>query len=132
MSRSIIRLAVVGDSGVGKTSLIIALCNESFSEGCPPVLPPTRMPASYLPFDLPFEVIDTCTRPEERVVLEQTCLSADAILLLFASGISFAPQRQSHKMSHATSMFPPKRRFKDTEHITASTGEGYKSNKVSR
>lgn len=94
---SFIRIAVIGDSGVGKTSLIIALANESFPTGCPPVLPAVTMPAEQMPDGMPLQVIDTCSRPEERAVLEQTCLNVDVILLLFAAG----------KLMHVPFILPP-------------------------
>jgi len=81
-----VKVAVVGDSGVGKTSLVIALTNESFPDMCPPVVPPASLPAEMTPENVPFHAIDTSSRPEDRAVLEQTCITADVILLLFVAG----------------------------------------------
>jgi hypothetical protein len=41
-------LAVVGDAGSGKTSLVTAACQEQYSSSPVPVLPPARFPADVL------------------------------------------------------------------------------------
>ena len=82
----IVKIAVIGDSQVGKTSLVIALTNESFPDVCPPVVPPASMPAESSPEGVPFHVIDTSSRPEQRTAFEQTCITADAVILLFEAG----------------------------------------------
>ena len=82
----VVKIAVIGDSQVGKTSLVIALTNESFPDICPPVVPPASMPAESSPEGVPFHVIDTSSRLEQRTAFEQTCITADAILLLFEAG----------------------------------------------
>lgn len=81
-----VKIAVVGDSQVGKTSLVIALTNESFPDVCPPVVPPASLPADFTPEGVPFHVLDTSSRPEERSAFEQTCMSADVVVLLFEAG----------------------------------------------
>ena len=68
-----VKIAVIGDSQVGKTSLVIALTNESFPDACPPVVPPASIPADFTPEAVPFHVIDTSTRPEDRTAFDQTC-----------------------------------------------------------
>ncbi len=84
-----VKIAIVGDSQVGKTSLVIALTNESFPDICPPVVPPASMPAEATAEGVQFHVIDTSSRPEQRTAFEQTCITADAVLLLFESGSDF-------------------------------------------
>lgn len=102
-----VKIAVIGDEKVGKTSLVVAAGNESFPDVCPPVVPPAILPAECTPEGVPLHLIDTSSKPEERTVLEQTCLSADVIVLLFDSGetsINFANlARQTFRLSELTS-----------------------------
>ena len=81
-----IRIAVVGDEKVGKTSLVVAQANESFPDNCPPVVPPATLPADSTPEGVPFIITDTSSRPEDRQALELACLTADVIVLLFDTG----------------------------------------------
>ncbi len=44
----VVKIAVVGDAGVGKTSLINTVVHDAFDAAKPvPVLPPTRLPADF-------------------------------------------------------------------------------------
>ena len=81
-----IKIAVIGDEHVGKTSLIIAAATESFPERPPPVLPPTRLPPDTIPETMPITVTDTSARPEDRSALEQACAQADVVVLVFECG----------------------------------------------
>jgi Ras family protein T1 len=79
-----VAIAVVGDPGVGKTSLIAAAVNETFSDAPPPVLPPARFPAELLnsPDDLgELLVIDTSSRPEGAAATEAAVRSAAAVVV---------------------------------------------------
>ena len=91
----IVKIAVAGDSQVGKTSLVIALTNESFPDVCPPVVPPASLPADLTPEGVPFHVIDTSSRPEQRTTFEQTCITADVVVLLFEAGITLKAMQPS-------------------------------------
>lgn len=81
-----IKIAVAGDHQVGKTSLVIALANESFPDLCPPVVPPASLPADLTPEGVSFHVIDTSSQPEQRSSFEHTCTTADVVVLLFEAG----------------------------------------------
>ena len=52
MEGGVVKIAVIGDDNVGKTSLIIASATESFPERPPPLLPPTRLPPETVPEQL--------------------------------------------------------------------------------
>ncbi|KAI3699145.1 hypothetical protein L2E82_43212 [Cichorium intybus] len=43
--RSTVRVVVVGDCGIGKSSLIVAAASENFPENVSPFLPLTHLPA---------------------------------------------------------------------------------------
>ena len=77
-------IAVIGDSGVGKTSLITAASTETFPEHPPPVLPPSRLPGDTTPEGVPVVIVDTSSRPEDKQALESTCREASVIVLCFS------------------------------------------------
>ncbi|KAI5068058.1 hypothetical protein GOP47_0016403 [Adiantum capillus-veneris] len=81
---SSVRVVVAGDSGTGKTSLIVAVATDSFPAGVPPVLPSTRLPADFYPDRVPLNIIDTSSRLEDRGKLEAECRKADAVVLTYA------------------------------------------------
>ena len=79
---------MVGDAGVGKSSLITSAATESFPEHPPPVLPPTRLAHDTTPEGVPMVLVDTSSRPEDKANLELACRNADVIMLCFDSGSS--------------------------------------------
>ncbi|CAK0731768.1 hypothetical protein CVIRNUC_000040 [Coccomyxa viridis] len=81
-----VRIVVVGDAGVGKSSLITSAATESFPEHPPPVLPPTRLAHDTTPEGVPMVLVDTSSRPEDKASLELACRNADVIMLCFDSG----------------------------------------------
>ena len=82
----IVKITVVGDESVGKTSLITTAATESFPEHPPPLLPPTKLPPETTAENRPVLVTDTSSRPEDRQSLELSCCQADVIVLLFDTG----------------------------------------------
>ena len=84
-----VRIVVVGDAGVGKSSLITSAATESFPEHPPPVLPPTRLAHDTTPEGVPMVLVDTSSRPEDKANLELACRNADVIMLCFDSGKCF-------------------------------------------
>ena len=71
-----IRIAVVGDLGVGKTSLIIASATESFPERPPPLLPPTRQASS-----ISEKPLETAAAPTDQLNSQLRCGCATGSLL---------------------------------------------------
>ncbi|RWW44935.1 hypothetical protein BHE74_00049268 [Ensete ventricosum] len=84
LGRTSVRVAVMGEAGTGKSSLIVAVATESFPENVPHVMPPTRLPADYYPDRVPLTIIDTSSRPENKAKLIAECKAADAIVLTYA------------------------------------------------
>lgn len=78
-------MAVVGDKGAGKTSLITSAAQEVFSERPVPVLPPTRFPADFAGLSEPVDLIayDTSSRPEDTQAVDETVKAADVVVLCF-------------------------------------------------
>ena len=75
------RVVVLGDPGVGKTSLIIA-ATESFDPSPPACLPPTRLPPTFE--NIPLLAIDTSSRSENRQSIDALVEGADVVLLCYA------------------------------------------------
>lgn len=67
--RTSVRVAVIGDQGTGKSSLIVSVATESFPENVPKLVPPTRLPADYYPDRVPITIIDTSSRYEHEFFL---------------------------------------------------------------
>ncbi|GMP99828.1 hypothetical protein CsSME_00047156 [Camellia sinensis var. sinensis] len=78
--RTTVRVAVVGDRGTGKSSLIAAAASENFPESVPSVLPPTRLPSDFYPDGIPVTIIDTSSRGK----LAEELKRADAVVLTYA------------------------------------------------
>lgn len=72
---------VLGDPGVGKTSLIIA-ATESFDPSPPACLPPTRLPPNFE--GIPLLAIDTSDRSENRQSIDAQIEGVDVILLCYS------------------------------------------------
>jgi GTPase SAR1 family protein len=80
----VVRIAVVGDEGCGKTSLITAAATETFPDRPPPVLPPAQLPADTTPEGVPVVITDTSSRPEDKQGLERACQDASVVVLCFS------------------------------------------------
>lgn len=83
----LVRITVIGDEKVGKTSLITTAATESCPDHPPPLLPPTKLPPEATVENRPVLVTDTSSRPEDRQSLNVSCCKADVIILLFDTGI---------------------------------------------
>ncbi|XP_028789287.1 mitochondrial Rho GTPase 2-like isoform X1 [Neltuma alba] len=79
-----VRVAVIGDRGTGKSSLIAAAASESFPDAVPPVLPPTLLPDDWFPDHLPLTIIDTSSSLEKRGKRNEELKRADVVVLTYA------------------------------------------------
>ncbi|XP_072996464.1 mitochondrial Rho GTPase 1-like [Typha latifolia] len=84
VGRTSVRLAVIGDQGTGKSSLIVSVATESFPDNVPRVMPPTLLPADYYPDGVPITIIDISSSLENKAKLIAECQAADAIVLTYA------------------------------------------------
>ncbi|KAK8965242.1 hypothetical protein KSP40_PGU006147 [Platanthera guangdongensis] len=89
-----VRIVVVGDVDIGKSSLIIDATSESISENVPSVLPHTRPPADYYPDRVPLAIIDTSSSPTSKATLVAECQSADVVVLTYCVCESFHLNRR--------------------------------------
>lgn len=53
-----VRILIVGDRGVGKTSLILSLVSEEFPEDVPPKAEEITIPADVTPEMVPTNIVD--------------------------------------------------------------------------
>ncbi|KAG0586124.1 hypothetical protein KC19_2G066000 [Ceratodon purpureus] len=83
-SRTRIQVVVIGDAGVGKSSMILAIATDSFAEGVPPVLPPTRLPTDFYPDCVPLTIFDSSSRVDDRTKLESELKKSDVVVLTYA------------------------------------------------
>ncbi|GLJ43201.1 hypothetical protein SUGI_0896880 [Cryptomeria japonica] len=79
-----VRVAVIGDSGTGKSSLIVTVATDTFPVNVPSVVQPTRIPQDYYPDRIPLTIIDTSSKPEDQTKMGEECKRADAIVLTYA------------------------------------------------
>eukprot|EP00798_Chlamydomonas_sp_ICE-L_P032469 gene32469-17870_t len=82
-SSGIVRIAVVGDEGTGKTSLISTAANDTFDVRPPPVLPPTKLPPEFNQDQTPMLITDTSSRPEDVPVADIVIQQADVVVVCF-------------------------------------------------
>lgn len=57
-NKKIVRILLVGDQGVGKTSLILSLVSEDFLEDVPPKAEEITIPADVTPEQVPTNIVD--------------------------------------------------------------------------
>lgn len=56
--RKSVRILLVGDRSVGKTSLILSLVSEEFNEDVPPKAEEITIPADVTPEQVPTHIVD--------------------------------------------------------------------------
>ncbi|GJQ13379.1 hypothetical protein GpartN1_g5170.t1 [Galdieria partita] len=78
-----VRIVVVGDPKVGKSSLIKTLISESFEDEVQPVLPTVVIPPEVTPERVHVSIVDTSSSPEERHKLEEEIRKADVLVLVY-------------------------------------------------
>ncbi|KAG2269471.1 hypothetical protein Bca52824_064026 [Brassica carinata] len=81
-----VRIVVVGEKGTRKSSLILAAVTAHNHPNpiIPPLLPYTNLRSEYFSEDVPFTLIDTFLRPEDKGDVIREVKEADAIVLTFA------------------------------------------------
>eukprot|EP01127_Copromyxa_protea_P015332 TRINITY_DN4395_c0_g1_i3.p1 TRINITY_DN4395_c0_g1~~TRINITY_DN4395_c0_g1_i3.p1 ORF type:complete len:713 (-),score=115.57 TRINITY_DN4395_c0_g1_i3:134-2239(-) len=77
-----VRIVVVGNAGVGKTSLITSLVQD-FQERVPPKVPPVLLPSSKESNNLRTEIIDTSSKPADAYKVDDEIKRADFICIVY-------------------------------------------------
>lgn len=78
-----IRLLLVGDSGVGKSTLISSYISRHFPEDPPAVMLDSVIPQDKTSNNVTLTIMDSSARPGDREILHQKIRVADTILVLF-------------------------------------------------
>ncbi|KAJ1731461.1 ERMES complex Ca(2+)-binding regulatory GTPase gem1 [Coemansia sp. Benny D160-2] len=82
--RDDIRIVLVGDSGVGKSTLVTALIKETFVGNVQAVVPEVMIPADVTPENVTTHIIDTASRGEDHDALETELRKANVVCIVYA------------------------------------------------
>lgn len=78
-----VKIVLVGDEGVGKSSLISAYISQHFPQEVPPVLTDAIIPPETTANDVCVTIMDSSASPNDREVLRQKIISADSVIALY-------------------------------------------------
>ncbi|KAG2178189.1 hypothetical protein INT43_003442 [Umbelopsis isabellina] len=79
-----VRILLVGDDGVGKSTLITSLIKESFIPNIQHVVPEVTIPPEVTPEKCTTHIMDSSARPENREQLETEIRKAHVICIVYA------------------------------------------------
>lgn len=79
-----VRILLVGDASVGKTSLILSLVSEEFAEEVPAKAEEITIPADVTPEHVPTHIVDYSAREQEDSVLEEEIAKASVICVVYS------------------------------------------------
>ncbi|XP_064478732.1 mitochondrial Rho GTPase 1-like isoform X1 [Ornithodoros turicata] len=79
-----VRILLVGDSGVGKTSLILSLVSEEFPPDVPPRAEEITIPADVTPERVPTRIVDFSTQEQDLENLAEEISKANVVCIVYA------------------------------------------------
>ncbi|RUS16020.1 mitochondrial Rho GTPase [Endogone sp. FLAS-F59071] len=79
-----VRILLVGDDGVGKSTLITSLIKESFIPNIQHVVPEVTIPPEVTPENVTTHIVDSSTRPENQETLELEIRKAHVICIVYS------------------------------------------------
>lgn len=79
-----VRILLVGDAGVGKTSLILSLVSEEFPESVPPKAEEITIPADVTPEQVPTNIVDYSAQEQTEEQLSEQIKRASVICVVYA------------------------------------------------
>eukprot|EP00730_Choanoeca_flexa_P001131 TRINITY_DN10492_c0_g1_i1.p1 TRINITY_DN10492_c0_g1~~TRINITY_DN10492_c0_g1_i1.p1 ORF type:complete len:636 (+),score=148.31 TRINITY_DN10492_c0_g1_i1:25-1932(+) len=79
-----VRIVLIGDRRVGKTSLLVSLIKEKFEEEVPPMSAVVTVPQDATPEKVTTHIVDTSLRVQEEQDIAEQILEADVICLVYA------------------------------------------------
>lgn len=88
-----VRIVVVGDEKVGKTSIIEVLITETFEEDVQPVLPVLVVPKEVTPERVHVSIVDTPGDPAQRSKVDQELTQADVVVLVYTVDSEVSTER---------------------------------------
>ncbi|XP_044734713.1 mitochondrial Rho GTPase isoform X2 [Chrysoperla carnea] len=83
-NRRNVRILLVGDRGVGKTSLILTLVSEEFPEDVPPKAEEITIPADVTPEQVPTNIVDYSSAEQSEDNLVEEIQRASVICVVYA------------------------------------------------
>lgn len=83
-NRRNVRILLVGDRGVGKTSLILTLVSEEFPEDVPPKAEEITIPADVTPEQVPTNIVDFSSAEQTEDNLVEEIQRASVICVVYA------------------------------------------------
>ncbi|KAK1922388.1 P-loop containing nucleoside triphosphate hydrolase protein [Papiliotrema laurentii] len=82
--RDLVRIVLVGDDGVGKSSIITSLIKESFVTNVQHVVPEVTIPPEVTPENVTTSIVDTSSNPKSRAHLLSQLTRAHVICLVYS------------------------------------------------
>lgn len=79
-----VRILLVGDRGVGKTSLILSLVSEEFPENVPPKAEEITIPADVTPEQVPTNIVDYSMAEQTDSELNEQIKRASVVCIVYA------------------------------------------------
>ncbi|KAK0048438.1 mitochondrial Rho GTPase 1-A isoform X1 [Biomphalaria pfeifferi] len=79
-----VRILLVGDEKVGKTSLILSLVSEEFAEEVPARAEEITIPADVTPEHVPTCIVDYSAQDQEEIVLQEELRKASVICIVYS------------------------------------------------
>ncbi|XP_068630015.1 mitochondrial Rho GTPase isoform X3 [Battus philenor] len=79
-----VRIILLGEPGVGKTSLILSLVTEEFTEQVPPKAEEITIPADVTPEQVPTNIIDVCLAEQSLEQVAEEIEKAHVICIVFS------------------------------------------------
>ncbi|XP_018319095.1 mitochondrial Rho GTPase isoform X2 [Agrilus planipennis] len=83
-SKRNVRILLVGDRGVGKTSLILSLVSEEFPEDVPPKAEEITIPADVTPEQVPTNIVDYSSVEQSDEQLNEQIKKASVICVVYS------------------------------------------------
>ncbi|CAH2073803.1 unnamed protein product, partial [Iphiclides podalirius] len=79
-----VRIILLGEPGVGKTSLILSLVTEEFTEHVPPKAEEITIPADVTPEQVPTNIVDVCLAEQSLEQVSEEIEKAHVICIVFS------------------------------------------------
>uniref|UniRef100_A0A914UJZ1 Mitochondrial Rho GTPase 1 n=1 Tax=Plectus sambesii TaxID=2011161 RepID=A0A914UJZ1_9BILA len=82
-----VRILMVGEDGVGKTSLIMSLISEEFPDRTPPRMEEVTIPADVTPERVATHIVDYSKQDQSEAVLHEELKKANVICIVYAANL---------------------------------------------
>ncbi|OWF40098.1 Mitochondrial Rho GTPase 1 [Mizuhopecten yessoensis] len=83
-SKRDVRILLVGDPGVGKTSLILSLVSEEFPEEVPSKAEEITIPADVTPEKVPTHIVDYSSQEQDEDRLQEELAKANVVCIVYS------------------------------------------------